>query len=100
MKKMFFILTTLCVSVCSISFVYGWGIWAHNHVNKGAVLALPPEMGMFFYNHADFIVEASMIADIRKHTDSFEKQNHFIKLEKYNYRSRGDMPKTLKEAIA
>ncbi len=90
------ILTILLVAL-GINAAYGWGIWGHNHINKGAVLALPAEMGMFFYNHTDFITEESTIPDLRKHTlhDKAEVPRHYINLEKYNYRSREMMPKTV-----
>lgn len=65
--------------------VYGWGVWGHNHINKGAILALPAEMGMFFYDHCDFIVEEAVMPDVRKHlyNDKAEGSRHYIDLEKY-----------------
>jgi hypothetical protein len=45
------------VCICNNYNASAWGVWGHNHINKGAVLALPAEMGMFFYNHSDFITE-------------------------------------------
>lgn len=93
------------VLVCFICYapgVSGWGIWGHNHINKAAVLALPKEMGMFFYNHTDFITEESTGPDLRKfvYADKAEFCRHFINLERFNYESRAGMPKTLQEAIA
>lgn len=100
-KKVFFSLIIISF-VCSASLVFGWGVWGHNHINKGAVLALPGEMGMFFYNHCDFITEESTIPDLRKYTlnDKAEGCRHFINLESYHYRSRADMPDTLTIAVA
>jgi len=101
MKKIFF---SVIVAGCLLtaSFVFGWGVWGHNHINKGAVLALPKEMGMFFYNHSDFITEESTVPDIRKHAlnDKAESGRHYINLESYHYESRDGMPKTLQDAIA
>ena len=81
---------------------YGWGVYGHYKINRGAILALPKEMGMFFYNHADFITEESVAPDIRKYTmnDKGEFPRHYINLEKYNYVSQGNMPKTIEEANA
>jgi hypothetical protein len=86
---------------CSVSLVYGWGTWGHNHINKGAVLALPKEMGLFFYNHVDFMVEESTVPDLRKYTmgDKNEGPRHYINLEKYDYQN-DPMPKTLEDAVA
>ena len=76
--------------------VYAWGVWGHCKINRGAVLALPRDMGMFFYNHADFLTEESVAPDIRKYTmgDSVEFPRHYIDLENYNYTTPADMPKT------
>ena len=99
--KNIFIALIICIAVGSVSYVSAWGVWGHNHINKGAVLALPHGMGMFFYNHADFITEESTVPDIRKHTlnDKAEGCRHYIDLEQYNYKSAANMPKTLGDAI-
>ncbi len=91
-----------CFLGVSVPNVYGWGVWGHNHINKAAILALPKEMGMFFYNHADFIVEESTVPDLRKYTlnDKAEVPRHYIDLEKYNYQTWATMPKTIAEASA
>ncbi|MCD6012447.1 MAG: hypothetical protein K0Q79_2309 [Flavipsychrobacter sp.] len=84
------------------STAFGWGVWGHNHINRGAVLALPREMGMFFYNHIDYLTMESTIPDVRKYTmnDKAEFPRHYIHLESYNYESRDMMPKTLDQVIA
>lgn len=85
-----------------IVYAYGWGVWGHNKINRGAILALPHEMGMFFYNHADYITEESTAPDIRKHdfNDKIEASRHYIDLENYGYKSPATMPKKLEDAIA
>jgi hypothetical protein len=101
-KKIFIAIIISCILLSGIPFVFGWGVWGHNHIDKGAVLALPPEMGMFFYNHSDFITEESSVPDIRKHTlnDKAEGSRHYIDLERFHYQSVANMPRTLDEAIA
>lgn len=81
---------------------YGWGVWGHSKINRGAILALPHEMGMFFYNHADFITEESVAPDIRKYTmgDKTEFPRHYIDLENYGYTISSAMPRTADEARA
>ncbi len=100
-KKILISLAIITTLFCSVSAVLGWGVWGHNHINKGAVLSLPAEMGMFFYNHTDFIVEESTVPDLRKYTmdDKAEGCRHYIDLENYNYTTRADMPKTMAEAV-
>jgi hypothetical protein len=101
MMKKTMIILVICTALSSVSYVFGWGVWGHNHINKGAVLALPKEMGMFFYNHTDFITEESTVPDLRKYTmnDKAEGCRHYIDLERYNYSSPANMPKTLNEAV-
>lgn len=83
--------------LCSTLSAFAWGVWGHNHISKGAVLALPKEMGMFFYNHTDFLTTESTVPDLRKYTigDKAEFCRHYINLEKYDYKGRGTVPKSL-----
>lgn len=100
-KKLFGAGVFLLTIVTGITYVFGWGVWGHNKINRGAVLALPHEMGMFFYNHADYITEESTVPDIRKHVmnDKAESPRHYIDLERYNYKSAASMPHSTAEAI-
>ncbi len=99
-KRIFTSLAILCCLLGSVVYVYGWGVWGHSKINRGAILALPREMGLFFYNHADFITEESVAPDIRKYTmnDKTEFPRHYIDLENYNYTNPATMPKTLEDA--
>jgi len=99
MNKRIFI---LCFALAYVTNAAAWGVWGHNHINRGAVLALPGEMGMFFYNHIDYITLESTVPDVRKYTmhDKAEFPRHYINLESYNYSSRKTMPKTVAAAIA
>jgi hypothetical protein len=102
MVRKFVTIAIICLAVFSATYVSGWGVWGHNHINKGAVLALPKEMGMFFYNHVDFITEESTVPDIRKYAmnDKAEGCRHYIDLERYDYTSVAEMPRTQNEAAA
>jgi hypothetical protein len=87
----------------SITLVFAWGAWGHQHINRAAVFGLPEEMRPFFYNHIDFITEESVVPDLRKYTinDRAEFPRHYINLEVYN--EKGEMaglPATMKEARA
>lgn len=84
------ITTTLCIA---------WGPWGHTHINKAAIFALPEEMRVFFYDHADFLTEESVVPDIRKYTlnDKAEFPRHFINSEGYNT-DIDKIPRSNKEA--
>ncbi len=74
-----------------------WGIFGHEHINHAAVLALPPPLQSFFYNHIDFITQESTVPDLRKYTlnDKTERPRHYINLE--NFGPVDSLPKTLDE---
>src|SRR5882757_4561068 len=93
----------LALMVAAMSFVFAWGVWGHQHINRAAVFALPPEMRGFFYNHIDFITEEAVVPDLRKYTinDKAEFPRHYIDLESYD--SLGvvaNLPATMTEAKA
>ena len=71
-----------------------WGVYGHQHINKGAIYALPDELCLFFYIHRDFIVEESVVPDVRKYTmnDVNEFPRHYVDLEAYSYSSPSSMP--------
>lgn len=100
MKKISGVFMAIAILLSTAHVSYGWGVWGHNHINKGAVLALPKEMGMFFYNHVDYIVEESTVPDIRRfvYKDKVEGARHYINVEKYGYKNE-PMPRTVEEAI-
>jgi hypothetical protein len=97
MKKITLIAILL---LSSAAMLMAWGVWGHKHISHAAVLALPPEMGSFFYNHIDFITEESVVPDIRKYTlnDKAEFGRHFIDIEGFDSVNMENIPKTMKEA--
>ncbi|PQJ11349.1 S1/P1 Nuclease [Flavipsychrobacter stenotrophus] len=101
-KRISVAIAIICSLFCGAATTYAWGVWGHSKINRGAILALPLEVGLFFYNHADFITEESVAPDIRKYTmgDKTEFPRHYIDLENYNYTTPASMPKTLDAAKA
>ena len=100
MKRKFF--SVLLILSVSISLVFGWGSWGHEHINRSAVFALPEEMRPFFYNHIDFITEEAGVPDLRKYTinDKAEFARHYIDLEYFGDNAIDSLPRTMKEAKA
>lgn len=86
----------------SVSVLFAWGVWGHQHINHAAVFALPTEMRSFYYNHIDFITEESVVPDIRKYTinDKPEFARHYIDIEAFENTPLDSLPKTMKEATA
>lgn len=90
------ILTLLTVA----GWVYAWGVWGHEHINRAAIFALPEEMRYFFYNHADFLTQEATVPDLRKYTmgDKTEGPRHYIDMEDYGMYDFDSVPLTLKDA--
>ena len=86
----------------SVSVLFAWGVWGHQHINHAAVFALPTDMRSFYYNHIDFITEESVVPDIRKYTinDKPEFARHYIDIEAFENTPFDSLPKTMKEAAA
>ena len=87
---------------CASSAVSGWGVWAHNRINRGAVLAQSGSLGTFLYNHADYITEESSIPDVRKHdfNDRAEGARHYLDVERFKLGGIDSFPPTMKDAVA
>jgi S1/P1 Nuclease len=93
-KKIITLFLIVFISFATIS----WGIFGHEHINKGAVFALPSSLQSFFYNHIDFITEESTVPDLRKSVlkDKAEAPRHYFDME--NFGNLDSLPKTLDEA--
>ncbi|HXB45225.1 MAG TPA: hypothetical protein VNV85_14265, partial [Puia sp.] len=99
LKKKFFLIAFFSAS---ISVVFGWGSWGHQHINHAAVFALPDEMRPFFYNHIDFITEESVAPDLRKYTlnDLSEGPRHYINLEIFGVSTMDSLPSNMQQLKA
>ncbi|MBW4889483.1 S1/P1 Nuclease [Mucilaginibacter sp. HMF5004] len=60
-----------------------WGKFGHAHINRAAVMALPPAMQAYYFNHIDYITQEANVPDVRKYTyrDTAEFPRHFIHME-------------------
>ncbi len=103
MKKIFVRgLLSVTLLLCSVSLLFGWGMYGHQHINHAAVFALPPEMRFFFYNHIDFLTEEATVPDLRKYTinDRAEGPRHYINIEGMETMPIDSLPRTMKDAKA
>lgn len=93
---------TICMFIFSISLLFAWGTFGHQHINHAAVFALPKEMRTFFFNHIDFVTEESTIPDLRKYTlnDKAENPRHYINIEGMESMPIDSLPRTMKDAMA
>jgi hypothetical protein len=79
---------------------YAWGVYGHRNIIMGAILDLPPEMGMFFYAHLNELEDESVAPDIRKYAfnDKAEFPRHYMNVEAYENGNWNAIPRTLAEA--
>ena len=92
------ILIVFAFTATIITAAFAWGSWGHQHINYVAIFGLPKEMQTFFYNHKDFLVEESVIPDVRKSSDKLEFNRHFIDIEGFEEKSIDDFEWSTKEA--
>ncbi|MFT3907845.1 MAG: zinc dependent phospholipase C family protein [Ferruginibacter sp.] len=94
------IILSFVLMTTSVSVLFAWGMYGHQHINHAAVFALPVEMRFFFYNHIDFVTEEATIPDLRKYTlnDRAENPRHFIDIGEQGTIPIDSMPRTMKEA--
>ncbi|HLK31030.1 MAG TPA: zinc dependent phospholipase C family protein [Puia sp.] len=86
----------------SISLVFAWGSWGHQHINHAAIFALPEQMRSFFYNHIDYVTEEAVGPDIRKYSlnDRAESPRHYINLEVFGINTMDSLPSDLQQLKA
>ena len=97
--KLKFILTIILI-FSTAGAIFGWGAWAHKHISRAAVFALPSGMITFYYNHIDFLTEGAVVPDLRRAllNDRTESSKHYIDIEDYSGVPIDSFPATLTEA--
>lgn len=103
-KNTFFFFKTLILSVLII--ISGqllgaeskWGFWAHRRINRLATFRLPPEMGIFYKKHIDYITENAVNPDRRRYAVVGEAERHFIDLDMYGDSALQILPKSWADA--
>jgi hypothetical protein len=93
-KNTLIITTILLITPLFLS----WGEAGHLRINRAAVLSLPEPMQSFFYNHIDYVTQASPIPDLRRYLldDKAENARHYFDME--NFGHYDSIPLTLADA--
>jgi len=86
-------LLCFCVPCIFIS----WGFSAHKDLHTVAISGLPIEVWSCFKKHEKQIIEYSVLADKRKHTDSTESFNHYLDLDLDSIKFNGRLPDAISE---
>ncbi len=80
---------------------YGrWGFFAHRQINRLAVFTLPPELGIFFKHHIQYLEENAVNPDRRRYAMEGEAARHYIDLDVYGDSALYKMPRYWNDAVA
>jgi len=77
-----------------------WGFFAHSQINRLAVFTLPPELGIFFKYHIQYVEENAVNPDKRRYAIPEEAARHYIDLDVYGDSAMYKMPRYWNEAVA
>lgn len=78
---------------------YGWGPTAHDIVNGWAAQVLPPEIRGFFEANRRFLVEHANDPDEWMKKDRYERNRHYIYLDKYGIFPYLELPHAYQRAV-
>lgn len=78
---------------------FSWGFYAHQEINELSVYTLPREMIPFYKANLNYIREAAVNPDRRRHSVPDEAPKHYIDLDHYGDSVFVIMPKGWKEAV-
>jgi hypothetical protein len=76
-----------------------WGFFGHRHINYHAIFLLPPEMLIFYKQHADFLTEHAVDPDKRRYAVTVEAPRHYIDMDRYGKAPYPDLPRKWNEAV-
>src|SRR5271169_3223111 len=62
---------------------FAWGPTAHRLTNRWAIETLPPEVRGFFEANRQFLIDHANDPDAAMAKDAFERNRHYIYLDKY-----------------
>jgi hypothetical protein len=94
-----FVGKVLLVWLAGSGTAWAWGPSAHRLVNSWAIETLPPEIRAFFESNRQFLIEhANDPAEWMK-KDRYERQRHFLYLDKYGMFPYLDLPHSFQRAV-
>jgi len=91
----------LLFAVCQTmaSSASAWGFYAHQRINRLAVLTLPPEMVSFYKLHLPYITDQAVAPDKRRYAVPEEGPRHFIDLDAYGDSAAYTLPRRWEDAL-
>lgn len=99
-KTLLVVLMIGFVTLGRVTLSYGWGFWAHEHINRYAVFTLPEELKKFYKKNIDFVTEHSVDPDKRRNSDKTEGIKHYLDADYYGTSPFEQLPKSWEKAVA
>jgi hypothetical protein len=75
-----------------------WGFWAHQRINRMAVMCLPEEMMPLYKPNIEFLTQHAVDPDKRRNVNADEGIRHYIDLDHYGKYPDVNMPHKWKDA--
>lgn len=101
MRRALHSLLLLALATCLLSAGHRaptWGFFAHQRINRLAVLTLPPDLMVFFKPNIEYLTTHATDPDMRRYAVSWEAPRHYIDLDEYEGKVE-DLPRTWTEAL-
>ncbi|MBI5371255.1 MAG: S1/P1 Nuclease [Sphingobacteriales bacterium] len=95
MKKIFFLLLSVCICLPCFS----WGFYGHRRINYYAVFLLPPGMMVLYKPQIEFLAEHAVDPDKRRYAIPDEGPRHYIDIDHYGSYPYDSLPRRWKEAV-
>lgn len=87
------------LSVTAVTFVYAWGFWAHQRINRMAVFTLPPDMIGFYKRNIEYITIHAVDPDKRRYANKEEAPRHYLDADHYGEHPFDSLPIFWNDAV-
>ncbi len=89
----------LVTGIPAVTYVYAWGFWGHQKINRMAVFTLPPEMIGFYKRHIEYITVHAVDPDKRRYAYKEEAPRHYLDADHYGEHPFDSLPIYWNDAV-
>ena len=76
-----------------------WGFWAHQRINRIAVLTLPPDMLVLYKKNLEYVTSHAVDPDKRRYAMDGEAPRHYIDIDHYGEYPFDNVPRKWNAAV-
>jgi hypothetical protein len=99
LRRVFGGLLPLTLALVAVPSAFAWGPNAERLLTNKAVDTLPPEIGTFFDSNRRFLVQHVTDSALSSNSDSADKENGFIALDRYGSFPFSTLPRSYSAAV-